>query len=424
MTTRFRASADSVDITPPEGFPLGGYILRSGVSEGVLDPIYARLLFLAVGDDTLLLISLDWVYIDDRWARGVKAAAAKALGIDDDRVIITATHTHSGPGVFKSFITKEHQEAAYLSGISGRIVGAAGMLPAAARDVTPLLGSTRVVGLGAHRNDPALPVDDELSVLTLGGSNGGAVGRIVTYGCHPTVLGPENLRFSADWIGWGLAAVDRQLGGLSLFINGAAGDVSTRFVRKGRNLQEMKRYADIFRETVLKAESGPIPLAGSEIKVRTTRVPVRYRDLPSREEAERALFAVEKEIDDARGRGVAPGVIRRLESIREGAMVSLFFTSGGGFEEILGKRVMTAVVVLVRVGSMGMIFFPGEVMSETAISLKATAKGPLAVCGYANDYFGYLNRASGGYESSMALLSPDSIDDIIDAARRLIGEQA
>jgi hypothetical protein len=105
-------------------------------------------------------------------------------------------------------------------------------------------------------------------------------------------------------------------------------------------------------------------------------------------------------------------------------MVSLFFTSGGGFEEILGKRVMTAVVVLVRVGSMGMIFFPGEVMSETAISLKATAKGPLAVCGYANDYFGYLNRASGGYESSMALLSPDSINEIIDAARRLVGEQA
>jgi neutral ceramidase len=378
-------------------------------------------MFLAAGDDALLLISLDWIYVDGRWSRGVKAGAAKALGIGSDRVIITATHTHSGPGVFGSFVTKAQQEAAYLSVVSGQIISAAGPLAEAARDVRLFLGSTRVVGLGAHRNDPALPVDNELSVLTLGGSNGDALGRIIFYGCHPTLLGPENLHFSADWVGWGLAAVDQQMGGSSLFINGAAGDVSTRFVREGRNPQEMKRYAEMFREAVSGAESGPIPFSGNGIEVLTSRVPVRYRDLTGRQEAERALFSVEKEIDAARSRGMTPGEMRRLESIREGAIVSLFFVSAGGFEAVLGKREMTAAVTLVRVGSMGMILFPGEVMSNTAISLKADAKDPLVVCGYADDYFGYLSDAGGGYESSMALLSPDSIRAVIDAARRLAG---
>lgn len=422
VTARFRASASIVDVTPPPGFPLGGYILRSGVSEGILDPIAARLLFLTFGRDALLLISLDWVYVDGRWARGLKEAVESETGINGNGIIITATHTHSGPGVFGSAITKAEQEAAYLSGVSRQIVDAAGRLAASARDVTPLLGTVRVVGLGAHRNDPELPVDDELFVLTLKGSGGAGVGRIITYGCHPTLLGPENLLFSADWVGYGLTAVDRQQAGTSLFINGAAGDVSTRFIRKARGPQEIGTYAGIFRDAAHRAEAGSVPLSGVGIEVTVAHVPVSYRRLPDRDEAERALFEVEREISAGREKRKRSGEIRRLESIREGAIVSLFLTSGGGFDKIFGKRPMTAPVTLVRIGSAGMIFFPGEVMSETAISLKAAASGVLAVCGYANDYFGYLSRGGGDYESSVTLLSSDSIDRIIDAARRLVTE--
>ncbi len=422
MTARLCASVSVIDVTPAGGFPLGGYLLRSGVSEGVLDPIFARLVFLAAGGDALLLISLDWIYIDGRWSAGVRAAAAKALGIDSNRVIITATHTHSGPGVFRSFYADSRQEAAYLSGVSGQIVDAVGGLAASAREAAASLGSTRVVGLGAHRNDPEIGVDDELRVLTLTGSDAAAVCRIITYGCHPTLLGPGNLLFSADWVGWGLAAVDRQQAGTSLFINGAAGDVSSRFVRKARDVEELERYAGIFSEAVRRAQADSIGLSEARIGLTTAHVAVSYRELPDRDEAERALGRVEREIAAGRVKGEGPGEIRRLESIREGAIVSLAFVSGGGFEKIFGKRAMTAPVTLVRIGSADMIFFPGEVMSETAISLKAAARDACAVCGYANDYFGYLCRGGGDYESSMTLLSPDSVERIIDAARRLVTE--
>jgi neutral ceramidase len=422
VTARFRASLSVIDVTPGLGFPLGGYIFRAGVSQGVLDPILARLAFLSSGDGEMLLISLDWVYIDGRWAGEVREAVARETGIGVDGIIITATHTHSGPGVFRSFISESQEEAAYLSDVSGRIVSVADRLAASARDVTISLGSTRVVGLGAHRNDPMLGVDDELSVLTLTGSDGADVCRIITYGCHPTLLGPENLLFSADWVGWGLAAVDRHRQGTSLFINGAAGDVSSRFVRKARGLQEMEKYAGEFSEAVGRAEAGSVGLSDSDISVTQIPVPVSYRTLPDRVEAERALSDVEHKLVDSRGKGKRPGEIRRLESIREAAIVSLFFESRGGFDKIFGKRPMTAPVTLVRIGSADMIFFPGEVMSRTAISLKAQAPGTLWVCGYANDYFGYLSGEGGDYESSMRLLSSDSIERIIDAARRLLAE--
>ena len=422
MTARFRASVLVIDVTPPAGVALGGYILRSGVSQGTLDPITARLLFLASGDDTLLLISLDWLHIDGRWAHDLRQAVGKRTGIDGDGIIVTATHTHSGPDILSSFGPEARDERAYFSDVLTKIVDAAGGLDGSSREVEASLGSTRVTGLGAHRNDPALPVDDELSVLALVGADGAAVCRIITYGCHPTLLGPENLLFSADWVGRGLAAVDRQWKGTSIFINGAAGDVSTRFVRTARGVQELDTYAGIFSDAAGRALAGSVVLSKAGIEVKTARVPVSYRKLPEQDQAQRALMEVERLISEGRGRGEGPGEIRRLESIREAAIVSLMFASGGGFDKIFGTRPMTAPITLVRVGSAGMIFFPGEVMSETAISLKAGAKDALVVCGYANDYFGYLSRGGDTYEASMTLLSPASIAKIVDAARRLIAE--
>jgi hypothetical protein len=422
MTPRFRASAAVIDVTPPIGFPLGGYMLRTGVSTGTLDPILARLLLLTSGDDALLLVSLDWVHIDGRWAGGVQRAVETETGISGDRIIITATHTHSGPAVFRSFIADVDGEPAYLAVVSERIVETVGTLMAAARDVTALYGSTKVTGIGTHRNDPGLAVDDDLSVLILRGTDTAAVGRIIAYGCHPTLLGPDNLLFSADWVGRGLAALDRQRGGVSVFINGAAGDVSTRFTREGKGVQELEKYAALFSEAGVRAETGAVVLSGAGIEVKTADVPVRYRELPDRDEAQKSLSKTEEAIAAAMSAGASPGEIRQLESVREGAVVSLFFAHRGGLDTLFGDRTMTATVTLVRIGSVCMIFFPGEVMSGSAISLKAEAGYGLVVCGYANDYFGYLSGGGGDYESSMTLLSPDSIEGIIGAARRLIAE--
>lgn len=423
MTNGYRASATAIDVTPPVGFPLGGYILRAGVSNGVLDPILARLLYLGSGGDAVLVISLDWVYIDGRWAERLKRSISGKTGIRTANIIVAATHTHSGPGVFGSFIKGAEGEPAYLAEVEEKTVGAAGPLVAAAKDVIPVLGSGRITGIGANRNDPGLPVDDRITVLSLRGvDDTDAVSRIIVYGCHPTLLGPENLLFSADWVGRGLAAVDRRMGGGSLFINGAGGDVSTRFTRKGRGAEDLERFAALFSEAVSGAEFGAAALPGTGIGVTAAGVPVRYRDLPDRDAAGRELAEAEAAIVRATGAGAGPGEIRRLESAREAAIVSTFFANRGGLDAVFGKRAMTATVTLVRIGSMGLVFFPGEVMSGSAAGLKAETANPLAVCGYANDYFGYFAQGGGGYESSMTLLAPDSIEAVFSAARRLIAE--
>ena len=55
-----QAGAAKVDITPPTGFAMWGYAARHDApSVGVLDPLQARALVLAVGGERMAVVSLD-----------------------------------------------------------------------------------------------------------------------------------------------------------------------------------------------------------------------------------------------------------------------------------------------------------------------------------------------------------------------------
>jgi neutral ceramidase len=90
IASAFRAGAAKVDITPnknalPKGF------------EGVNDPIFARAIVLDDGVTKAALVTVDAGAIgNDTWT-AVSQAAQKELGIASERLLITATHTHSVP---------------------------------------------------------------------------------------------------------------------------------------------------------------------------------------------------------------------------------------------------------------------------------------------------------------------------------------
>jgi hypothetical protein len=52
------------------------------------------------------------------------------------------------------------------------------------------------------------------------------VATVVNYACHGTVLGPDNLLVSADWIGVMRQKVEAELGGLTLFLQGATANIN------------------------------------------------------------------------------------------------------------------------------------------------------------------------------------------------------
>ncbi|HTQ11304.1 MAG TPA: neutral/alkaline non-lysosomal ceramidase N-terminal domain-containing protein, partial [Fimbriimonadaceae bacterium] len=90
------------DITPEPGCELSGFAARVQPSTGILDRLFARALYLEGGDRLQAVDRLAWIHCDligfDRGlAQSIRAGVGERLGLDPSRVVLSATHTHSGP---------------------------------------------------------------------------------------------------------------------------------------------------------------------------------------------------------------------------------------------------------------------------------------------------------------------------------------
>src|SRR5687768_10362027 len=95
----FRAGAFAIDISPLT-LPV---IVNGGMTERTADKIndrlHARCLVLDDGRRQVALVVVDSCMVPRRLLDEAKEYAAKATGIPTDRMLISATHTHTAPSV-------------------------------------------------------------------------------------------------------------------------------------------------------------------------------------------------------------------------------------------------------------------------------------------------------------------------------------
>lgn len=226
----FRAGVAKVDMEPPPGIQMAGYDVR--YSKGTLDPIEARVLAMSDGSRTVALVTLDLCYTFDPAVLEEIRAGARGMA---DEVIFHASHTHSGPTYALAPEAVKHAIP--------RVVGA---IQSAARSMVPArIGSAwGQVYLGFNRRylapDGSLvmfwrnetkvtttfPVDPSVGVIRVDRSDGAPLALLVHYSCHPVVLGPDNLNYSADYPGEMRRYVEREMGGMAFFLQGAPGDIN------------------------------------------------------------------------------------------------------------------------------------------------------------------------------------------------------
>jgi neutral ceramidase len=96
----FRAGAYAIDITPLELPVLVNGGVRERTANEVHDPLHARCLVLDDGTVQLAIAVVDSCLIPRSLLDKAKALAQKDTGISTERILISATHTHSAPSVF------------------------------------------------------------------------------------------------------------------------------------------------------------------------------------------------------------------------------------------------------------------------------------------------------------------------------------
>ena len=241
-----QAGAASVDVALPEGTPLagyGGFPRRAWVpdvlglrphafwlrpSRGVHDPVKARALALDDGRASLVWLAIDLVGTDPSLVEELRGRLARA-GLPSAALIVSASHTHSGPGAYAesalfAMVALDRRSPE----VRARVLDA---LERAAREAHARRAPARV-GAGAGevrdvaRSRLGAPLDPTLGVLKVVGADDRPIAILWNYAIHGTALGRGNLLVSGDLMAEASARIERRLGVPALFVNGAVGDVS------------------------------------------------------------------------------------------------------------------------------------------------------------------------------------------------------
>lgn len=205
-----------------EGVYLGGFgAYRQRRATGVRDDVQCRALALSDGTSGFVLAALDLVGASGPLLETIRRDAARLTNLPPERVLIACTHSHASPdtqGLWGGV------PAAYETHIAHR---AASAVWEAWDGLRPARGYAATASCeGRVRNRRGWPeTDTALTSLRFSGADGSAIATLVNYACHPTAGGAANTEVSRDWCGYTVDAIERESGGVAVYVNGAIGDV-------------------------------------------------------------------------------------------------------------------------------------------------------------------------------------------------------
>jgi len=432
----FKVGMAKVNITPPVGLPLSGYEDRKRPSQGVHDELHAKALVLDDGKRRTALIVSDLLYLDRDFTESVRRLIKESTGIGRGNIMVTVTHTHAGPvGCCLNFMYKLEDENLVnsiegmkdfvedLRGVLERKI--AGCVYAAAQNMVDArigVGKGSVSSIGANRRDPKGPMDSNVGVLRVEDLNGDVKAVLYNFTCHPTVLGAENLLFTADYPGFASNVIEKtKKGAIALFTNGALGNISTRFTRRKQTFREAERLGNILGAEVLKVLEQIETTDRVNIRVLSKDLKLPFRKLPSTEDAERQVKEAERKLESLKKQGASHGEIRMAKTALEGAQMTLRFVKEGILK---GKEVASEVQVL-AVNDTILVGVPGELFVEVGLEIKKrSGLEHVYIVGCANDNVGYILNAKAYeealYETGATPLSPVAGQMIMDTALETI----
>ncbi|MCD6089781.1 neutral/alkaline non-lysosomal ceramidase N-terminal domain-containing protein [Candidatus Bathyarchaeota archaeon] len=404
-----KVGISSVNITPPIGVPMAGYSARMGSAKEIHDDLYAKAIVFNDKDTKAALVRCDLIGLERDFVEETRRLIESETGIDRNNIMITCTHTHSGP-ITDSLIPDLD---AWMKVLSRKIKGA---VIAANRNLKEAkIGFNRgsVEGIVINRRKPGGPVDTEVGIIRIDDLAGNPMAVLINYACHAVVLGPDNLLISADYPGFVMDFVERNLGVPALFVNGACGDINPLdkltvmrqkrkediYDRHGGTFEEAKRLGNMIGAEAVKVFLGTETENDLELKVASREIKIPLVDLPSIDELKRMLEENEN-------------LFRKLVSEKDAAhafriaMLIQYARSTIKYVES-GENVRPTEIQVFRIGDGVLIALPGEIFVEIGLDIKKkSGLKHTFICELANDAIGYVPTREAfkepGYEVGVA----------------------
>ncbi len=231
-------------------------------SEGIHDPLFARAMVLADGDEWVAVVSCDLIGIELETTQAVRRRLREAGCGRPENLILSCTHTHNGPHTrFSKTAFLKYRDDDYLDRLSERIAAAVIEADAARepvflrhargwcrenfnRRVIAPDGTSHFYNARLVRENPEFArqtcgvTDRELDALEFLRRDGSPAATLVHYAAHPLTVGLFANVISADYCGAVVRELQNARSGAALFFQGACGDLHCKGLFAGFDRME------------------------------------------------------------------------------------------------------------------------------------------------------------------------------------------
>jgi hypothetical protein len=388
-----------------------GYFGREGVSTGTHDPLYARALVLDNGQKLLALVAVDLVAVESAFTASVRTAVHQAIGIPPEHLLIGASHTHSGPALFR---WADDLDPDVEPQVQRGIVQAVRQAYQNRRPARIGWADTYLDCISINRRDPAGPIDPRVGVMRVEDENEVPIALVVNFAIHTCLISALNLSYTADVSGCAMETLERAYpGAVAMFLNGAAGNINPAAYPWGPK----ENVIPLFRKLWHAGQPHP----------RTFRNAVRLGNVLAGSVLQAAEQVAQCHTDLSLA-GRVQQVTVPLKSAEELGQFRQFMNLAPSFggSRLAAEEFHTEVQAL-AIGSKLYVGLPGEPFVELGLDLQHRfGHDRTYVVGYANDDARYvLPQAAyedNRYDTWASVLGPGSGEMLLDAAERAVRE--
>ena len=428
------------DITPPAGYRMSGYF-HERLSTGTSNPLRAKAIVLRQSNQSAALVFCDIIGLSLDVTSQARAEAAAKTGIPASNILITATHSHTGPLYFGALRKHFHDQAIakhgsdpcervdYVSMLVKRIAKAISCANMTAKPVRLEAGVAEQKGLsfnrrfhmkdGTVRFNPGVlnpniarvagPIDPEVGIVFFREANGPDVrAAMINFALHLDTVG--GTKYAADYPYYLEQYLRDKYGQqlVGLFGTGTCGDINHIDVTQKERLKTDYIGRSLAETVCAKAQSLQA-LSAPALAVRSEPVEVPLQHYGP-EKVAWARQNVNK---------IGTRELTFLEQVEAYKILAL---------EMRRSRTIPLEVQVIRLSSdVAIVGLPGEVFVDLGLAIKrASPFATTLVIELCQDAPGYIPTkkafAEGSYETINSRIAPGGGEKMAETAIRLLKE--
>ncbi len=432
----FRAGAFAVAITPPAGIPMAGYYSERG-ARGVHDDLFAKAIVMEQGQTKAALVALDLIAAPRDLVEDARAEIDRTCQVPGANVMISATHSHTGPIVDTKnrFGGQSELVKGYRASLPARIAQAVRQAESRLAPVTLSVAHGQESSIAFNRRfhmkdgsvgwnpgkgnplilKPAGTIDPDVPVLYFETADKKPIATYVNYAVHLDNIGqplisadmPATLsRCLSDWKGPEM---------VTLFTAGCCGDVNhidVQWKEAQSGFANPARMGVILAGEVLRAWPRLTSIDASPLRIKSELVSLPLAKLNDGD-VEKAQAAVTRIAGDASKRPPFMELVQAFKVL--------------DVAERNGKPHEVEVQVIALGKEVAWVSLPGEVFTELGLAIKQDSPFPnTLIAELANGLLGYIPSrrayAQGNYEVVSARCAEGSGERLVDAAVKILKE--